>query len=786
MVAAVAMVLTTTSVATPVAAQFAYPPPPAAQTFEPIEANPYFVQDEQDPRILHSAPGAKERGIDRGYIERMARPRIPAETLDALEQALPKAEIAPIGTLNPSASPGLNIDGATVINGNIIVIEGTNQFVGNTQNGLSFDHNGGGLQKVVGDVWTRLGDEFDFITVFTSFDDQGVAAYYLPLQQTVTGLGECNFNTGATFGCVFNQLQQGSTLQGFVFMNSLSYWRSWDRQMDGVVHDISSWDHSLYPVLGQEVAHRWGSGLRFVNPDNGRISTALLGRDQSHWAGWVDTDASVMDGVDWEARDDGSFLAVDDMFRFSTLDLYTMGALPVGAAKPFFYIDGARFIPNQFVGAQAVPAELTTYLPSIEYLSERGVDLEVTGTRKDLTIQDIVNAEGNRCPDPDHTQKQFKQAIVLVTRPGQTAAQVASDVAALEQAREVWEGWWRENTGRRLSLCTDLGTTVCPHAEARLSGGEVEGENQPGGEIEVMVDVSAEGDAVQNARLLVAVSGNGAEEVTLESEAIDIGDVEAGEKITVPVKLTLDDDYTCGYSINVNTRLVSDNAEDQVASYRVFPGYSEIIRESFAEDDATLRFYVNDDGLDQTESGAFVRDDVFLSCDMTPRTPERDNTPDDDGAYITGTRTELSGDTSLWSDRIDLGDALDPELRFAFWLDGVDGKFSVALSDDADSYRTVKEYEDGFHEWSTVSVNIAEAFGGEVPSRVWVRFIAEGDGVEAGLDDFVVLDRVGQCAPSTGAFADCGCNASNEGGGPATAAAAMALLGLFFIRRRRR
>lgn len=396
-----------------------FPSGAALRETESLAPNPYFVQDIDDPRILHRAAGAEKIGIDRGYIEKMARPHLDTKVLDDLDTHIaknPAMKGQPLQKPKPLAG-GLNM--ATSISGRVIVVEGTTNTV--TQNGAqrTFNHNGGGLQTIVQQVWQRLGDQYDFITVFTTFDDNSTAAYYLPLQQSVSGLGDCNFNSGETFGCIFNQLGFDSALQGFVFMNSINSWKSWDANYDGVVHPLDSFDAAVYAVLGQEVAHRWGSGLRFVDPRNGAVSKKLLGRDSSHWAAWVDTDASVMDGWDWEESSTaGTFNLINDMDRFSTLDLYAMGALPVASAKPFFFIDGARFIPNRFLSAQAIPGDAVLQFPSVQFLKDNGVSVQATGTRVDLTIQDIVDAEGNRCPDPDHTQKAFRQAVVLVTAPG--------------------------------------------------------------------------------------------------------------------------------------------------------------------------------------------------------------------------------------------------------------------------------------------------------------------------------------------------------------------------------
>ena len=86
-----------------------------------------------------------------------------------------------------------------------------------------------GFIDVANLVLSQYGDNFDFISVWTTFPDNNVAAYYFPLKQDTENLGDCNFNSGETFGCVFDQTGgQLERLQGLVFMNSISTWQEWD------------------------------------------------------------------------------------------------------------------------------------------------------------------------------------------------------------------------------------------------------------------------------------------------------------------------------------------------------------------------------------------------------------------------------------------------------------------------------------------------------------------------------------------------------------------------------
>ncbi len=764
--------------------------------------NEVWVSDPANPRVLRpKQPGV----INRDYVEMMAIPRFPATT------SAPSVDVPDEERRVALPEAPLLANAATAIRGRVIVIEGSNSLVEQTGNGFSMlDHRGGtGSSRIMNQVLGAFGDNFDFITVFTTFDDPGVAAYYLPLKQDVDGLGECQPRAGKTFGCLFDQFDgQLENLQGFVFMNSLPFWQDWDFNYDGVVHPFSSFDSAVYATLGQEIAHRWGSGLRFVDPRTDRVSNLLLGRDGSHWAAYVDSDASVMDGWDWVVDGD-RFDLVGDMDRFSTLDLYTLGALPVAAAKPFFVIDDAFYdiIGNDRIGLDGRPigAADVLQLPSDALMESLfGMQVGAVGEQVPVTIQDVVDAEGNRCPDPDNTQRTFRQGVVLVTRPGQSIAQVESQAAQLNEVLATWEDWWLDRTDKRLKLCTEL-DTPCVHAQQRLTGGKVEHEGttfNPGAKATVKLTVQSVDATVEGAVISLRADGDAADFMTFPS-SVEVGRVGRNEEKTVSFEIDLDAAYPCGTGAIIVATLDADNAATVVEEIRFFPGYKTLFEEDFASDEH--RFEANADGKDGTTSasaGALrFQEKIELSCDMSQRTPERDASPDNDGAFVTGPGTdhvpnlldndpgegaELDGDTSLWSPVFDLEGTLDPELRFAYWFDGEPGdSLLVQLSgDDEKTFVTGREITESFHGWVVGRVSVRDVFG-NVPPKVTARFIFEGNGaLEGGIDDVRMLDFDGECTSfARGGF--CGCSENGDSTPAAPLALLMGLVGLRGLRRRR-
>lgn len=742
--------------------------------------NGYFTRDPNNAKRL--VPTQPVLPLDAGYAEIMARPRLPRALHDELRQLFPSKPVtlrAPDVMVNPAL--------AVSQSGNVLVIEGTNSLVADTQNGIGFNHNDG-LFNVAETALARLGDNYDFITIYTTFADSNVAAYYMPLRQDVEGLGPCDGM--GDIGCVHDSTQ-GLRLQGLVFMNSIPYWQSWDRQYDGVVHPLDSYDSAMYSTLGQEIAHRWGSSLRFVDPRTGNVSNKLIGRDGSHWAAWVDTDASVMDGWDWVVDGD-AFDLVNDMDRYSTLDLYTMGAVPVASAQPFFFIDGARYTErdegsySMGLNGDAIGASDVLQLPGVAFMEESGIFLGATGERVDLTIQDVVNAEGNRCPDIDHTQKSWRQAVVLVTNIGQTAAQVAGTVEDLETVIATWESWWSDRTARALSLCAVV-DAECLHPEAALSGGDVRPESgdvvEAGTTMKLRIAATASVDAVKAARLILTVKGSGSDYVTLESEEVEVGDIAVDETVDTELPIEIGDDFPCGTSFTVEATLRSDNAADVRERYKVFPGTKEIFAATFGDDDDG--FEVDAQGEDDASQGAFERVDLSTSCTMSKRTPERDLSPTDRGAFVTGKDDELDGTTSLTSPEIDLSGTAGPEVKFGFWLDTEEeGAGRLVIDVSKDDGKTFSRYSDEVapaHDWGVGTINVKEAFKGSIPQKMRVRFTFEGEGrVEGAIDDVIVIDLAGQCR-----MAACGCSADGSASPQAALAALLGLVGLARLRRRR-
>src|SRR5581483_628401 len=289
-------------------------------------------------------------------------------------------------------------------------------------------------------------DQFDEIIVFTTFDDTGTpgaAAYEISVRQDVKGIGRAILDDSPAWSA------NNHFLAAFVDMMRWDSWESF-----GV--PISDPASPLYSTLGQEFAHRWLSTMHYVD-GTGANSAAMLGRAGQHWASTLQTNASVMDGNQIVDNGDGSFTITDSFRRYSPLDLYGMGLLDASGVPPWFRVAGAT-------KTDGTPIDPT--IPNLR----RGQ--KILGTREDITIDQVIAAEGPRMPPPASAQHAFRVAWALLTRPGERASEVLDIAAKLELSRHVWEQKFLEFTGGLGTMCTQV-SAPCGAPLAQFTGGAI-------------------------------------------------------------------------------------------------------------------------------------------------------------------------------------------------------------------------------------------------------------------------------------------------------------------------
>lgn len=316
---------------------------------------------------------------------------------------------------------------------NVSIIE----FAGNYDKKLPSGETNAAARAVVAREFYRThADDYDFLVVFSDFEfNTGDAtAFYNPVRNDTQGIGLPQFDLSSIYG------SEGK-LQGYIDMAALSRY-----ELDPLK---PSYERGLL-VLAHEFFHRWGVFVRFID-EQGQLNNSLLGRQDAHWSFKVDTSASVQYGHDWHDQEDGSFKAHSARRFFSPMDLYLMGLYGPDEVEPFYYIESED--------------------RSREELPQPGVS--ISGVAKEVTVEDIIAAEGPRVPGADASQKEFKFAFIYLKS---ASAEVdSSTLLALKR--------FRENFVTRLSILTGGRSVANVYPQAKPLGDIGESVIVEGGEL---------------------------------------------------------------------------------------------------------------------------------------------------------------------------------------------------------------------------------------------------------------------------------------------------------------
>lgn len=268
------------------------------------------------------------------------------------------------------------------------------------------------------------GDNFDQLVLFSDIQVVTDAfAFESTISNAIRGIGDDTFNASADFG-------SAGRLQSYLVMDRAS-------KYPDDPNALVLGENSTLAVIAHETGHRWLALLKFRDTTNGiAASDALLGRQRAHWSFFFDSDASVMEGNDIEALGGGSFRTVGAAQRYSRLDMYAMGLATPAEVSPFFYVDAP-----------------TNVQPTKNRESNPTTNVTFNGTRRDVLIQDIIDAVGVRQPSAAESPRVHRQAWIYVISRGATPG---SDVQKLDRIRQAWPAFFNRATEGRMTVQTNL------------------------------------------------------------------------------------------------------------------------------------------------------------------------------------------------------------------------------------------------------------------------------------------------------------------------------------------
>jgi len=259
---------------------------------------------------------------------------------------------------------------------------------------------------------------YDFVVIWADFPidlGRGVFAFSSIVQNNIQGIGMDMFNVSRFFN--------SEKLQAFLSMGFLdNYPSDFNARFLG--------ENTTLDIVAHESGHRWlAHSLALVD---GIKTEDMLGRQNSHWNFYMDSDASLLEGNDIRDNNDGTFTTIGAVSTYSKLDRYLMGFVGPNAVPPLFFV---RLSPVQDKGR--APQSGVTF----------------SGSRININMEQILQANGPRIPNASASQKHFKQAWILLIRSEQPEN---GFVERLDKIRIAFESFFHKQTGNHGIIDTTL------------------------------------------------------------------------------------------------------------------------------------------------------------------------------------------------------------------------------------------------------------------------------------------------------------------------------------------
>ncbi len=276
--------------------------------------------------------------------------------------------------------------------------------------------------------YERHEDAYDYLVIFNSLGipaSPGAVAYQITLRNNRSGYGDLVVDNGREFG-------SRQRLQAIMNMGPLSQYPVDPR---GILPARALARDTPLTILGHEAGHLFLAFASVRDPANPR-ARPMLGRQSAHWNFAFNSEASLLEGN--RIRDNGEnasprFTTTATVEGYSPLDQYLMGLR----------------------AAEEVPPTFLVMNPTVETSSrmpQPGVSFD--GQRRNIHVEEIIEAEGRRTPDHTVAQRGFRFAFILVASQGLEPA--SAQITQLETYRTEFESFFRLATSERATAETAL------------------------------------------------------------------------------------------------------------------------------------------------------------------------------------------------------------------------------------------------------------------------------------------------------------------------------------------
>ncbi|MCC6366590.1 MAG: hypothetical protein IT165_23985 [Bryobacterales bacterium] len=271
-------------------------------------------------------------------------------------------------------------------------------------------------------------DSYDYLAVYNTV---GIAArsFAVATELTVRSTNRAGFgDTAVDVGSLYGSARR---MQAFLNMGPLS---NYPRDMNAPVTLRGTTGDTPLTILAHETGHLFLALASIRDPADASLRP-MLGAGLAHWSFNFNSEASFLEGN--RIQDNGEnakprYMTVATVEQYSPLDQYLMGFRPPEQVHPVFLVQRTGF--------------------ANENPPQKGVSFN--GERQNITVDDIIMAEGRRSPDSTVAQRRFRMAVILVVPDGTEPSQ--ADLAQVDQLRANFEGFYQKSASDLASMETTL------------------------------------------------------------------------------------------------------------------------------------------------------------------------------------------------------------------------------------------------------------------------------------------------------------------------------------------
>ncbi|MBZ5725924.1 MAG: hypothetical protein LAP87_13110 [Acidobacteriia bacterium] len=259
-------------------------------------------------------------------------------------------------------------------------------------------------------------DAYDYLVVYNNMDiaaGASAVAFENTVRSIGTGFGTDPVDHGQQYG-------SASRLQAVLNMGNLGQYPA---DPNGKVPARPLTGDTPITIVSHETGHLF-LAFASIRDASDPAARPMLGVQLAHWNFAYDSEASLMEGERIVDRGPGvplEFLTTDTVQGYSPLDQYLMG------------FRAAAEVPDTFL-VTGVPAFYSQLSPV------RGFTFD--GTRENISVNDVIGAEGRRTPDYTVAQRRFRFAFIMVVPQG--GQPLAADLTKIETYRAQFEGFYAQ------------------------------------------------------------------------------------------------------------------------------------------------------------------------------------------------------------------------------------------------------------------------------------------------------------------------------------------------------